>query len=102
MLPVASSKTMAVLPEMDVFSTLRPSPSDFAVTGMPLERAKAPRGAPAPAPSASAPDQAGSLRAMTLSRTTRCVAPLRSFHSTATEVPFAPANAASSTCRMTR
>ena len=100
--PLRSSKTIAVLPEVVGFSALRPSPSERAVTGTNGERPSLPRGMPAPAPTASAPDQIGSLRAITLSRTIRCVAPARSAHSTATVVPLAPAKAASSMPRTIR
>ena len=61
--PLRSSKTIAVPPEVVGFSALRPPPSERA--GHRHERASG-RGCredtPAPAPTASAPDQSGSLR----------------------------------------
>jgi hypothetical protein len=82
--PLLSSKTIAVFADVVGLSALRPLPSERAVTGTSGERPSEPRGTPAPAPTASAPDQSGSLRAITLSRTIRCVVPARSAHSTAT------------------
>ena len=100
--PLRSSKTIALPPEVVVFSALRPPPSERAVTGTYGDRPRLPRGTPRPAPTASAPVQSGSLRPITLSRTIRCATPPRSAHSTATDAAFAPAKAASSMPRTMR
>jgi hypothetical protein len=102
MSPLRSSKTIALPAQVVGLSALRPPPTARAPTGTSGERPSEPRGRPAPAPTASAPDQIGSLRAITLSSTIRRAAPPRSAHSTATVAILAPASAPSSMLRTIR